>query len=103
MGQREMEILELNSHITRAAERWTRSRRSGTSGQRRSGTRSTPESLKVGLDQRQRELDDPTTPGMEKYKGLSWVVDGDNALSPCWNYLEWSSGEKGAGVHFRVV
>ncbi|CAE7235660.1 Pol, partial [Symbiodinium sp. CCMP2456] len=29
-----------------------------------------------------------------KYKELGWMVDGENALSPCWNYLEWNSAEK---------
>eukprot|EP00439_Symbiodinium_sp_Y106_P069952 s1437_g12.t1 len=30
----------------------------------------------------------------EKYRALSWMVEGDNALSPCWTYLEWNSAEK---------
>ncbi|CAE7245053.1 unnamed protein product [Symbiodinium sp. CCMP2592] len=31
---------------------------------------------------------------VEKYKNLGWMVDGDNALSPCWTYLEWNPSEK---------
>ncbi|CAE7234018.1 unnamed protein product [Symbiodinium sp. CCMP2456] len=33
-----------------------------------------------------------------KYKTLSWLTDGANAMSPCWNYLEWSSSEKKENV-----
>ena len=42
------------------------------------------------------QMDDTLT---EKYRALSWMVEGDNALSPCWTYLEWKQRrEKGAGV-----
>eukprot|EP00439_Symbiodinium_sp_Y106_P010651 s12920_g1.t1 len=37
------------------------------------------------------QMDDTLT---EKYRALSWMVEGDNALSPCWTYLEWNSAEK---------
>ena len=37
------------------------------------------------------QTDDTLT---EKYRALSWMVEGDNALSPCWTYLEWNSAEK---------
>ncbi|CAE7035064.1 unnamed protein product [Symbiodinium sp. CCMP2592] len=30
----------------------------------------------------------------EKYRSLSWLVEGENALSPCWTYFEWNPAEK---------
>ena len=91
VGQREMEILELNSHSSRAAERWTRSRRSGTSGQRRSGK---------GSWTILRLLEWRST---KACPGWSTETMPSHRAGTTWSGLEWSSEEKGAGVQARPL